>query len=386
MLQFSNPNVYYLGYPTGVSETDLDNAANVARKINERGESCARLHAFPFLTFACTLATALAVSLFKPDPTPSQQTSLDLVGCESSFRGKPCTFAARLIIPLRNAAPVVGATVRFSIHFWTSNVHVEILKAVTDARGRAVGSWTPTSTTAKWGYTSLEATFDGDYDALGVLGASYDWHVAQVFTPVKATFVLPFTCRRGDVIRLEARLKESETGVPVKAGVEVSFKIGTPEIATVSATTDASGAAVVRQYRVPSYVQGSRLTVAAWVINSDDYGNFQTLGNGTITVLPPKLAAKVYVPNVTARRGARTTIKATISSPSGAKLPGMTVIFRVGTLVVGRKVTDSRGVAAVVYTVPKLALLGIKSLSATTVATAKYNAGRGTGKLTVVKA
>jgi hypothetical protein len=152
-------------------------------------------------------------------------------------------------------------------------------------------------------------------------------------------------------------------------------------------------------------VTANQLNVTAGIADSERYGDLLQVAKGSIrlvsqgqvttkriiqttrkiarTTTLAKAPVKVYVPSVTARRGTKATLKATISRLTGTKVSGVTVFFRVGSKLVGRKVTNKKGAAAVVYTIPKRETIGKKSIKVETVATTKYKAGKGTGRLAV---
>ena len=253
----------------------------------------------------------------------------------------------------------------------------------------------------------MKAIFHGDHHTeLGVVGESRAyWDVARV--PVKITLLLPSTARRGDPFQLEARFTDLETNSPVKAGSKVAFKFGSASwYSSVTMTTP--GIAIYDGNALDwlfMRITGNQFTVTVGIINSDRYGDLLQVAKGSIrlvskgqvttkriiqttrkiarTTTLAKAPVKVYVPSVTARRGTKATLKATISRLTGTKLSGVTVFFRVGSKLVGRKVTNKKGAAAVVYTIPKRETIGKKSIKVETVATPKYKAGKGIGRLAV---
>ena len=107
-------------------------------------------------------------------------------------------------------------------------------------------------------------------------------------------------------------------------------------------------------------------------------------GTGTLTV--PQIATSLGLRNVTGAPSARITLFAQLSrTDTGAGVVGETVSFKVDGTAVGTAITDSTGVASLVYPIPAGTMPGTHTVTASFAGDASYVAANGTGTLTISK-
>ena len=107
-------------------------------------------------------------------------------------------------------------------------------------------------------------------------------------------------------------------------------------------------------------------------------------GTGTLTV--PKIATTLGVRNATGAPGARITLFAQLArTDTGAGVTGKTITFKIDGTAVGTGVTDSTGVASLVYPLPAGTMPGSHPLAVSFAGDVSYVTAAGTGTLTVSK-
>jgi len=179
----------------------------------------------------------------------------------------------------------------------------------------------------------------------------------------------------GQTVSLEATLTLTAGGTPI-AGKTIAFTMNGGAVG--SAVTNASGVAAV-SYAIPE-VTGYQ-TIGASFAGDGTYG--ASSGSGTLTV--SKSDTALAVPAQAGAIGASVSLTATLTRTSdGAALVGKTVSFTVDGSAAGSGATNGSGVASVSYAIPEP--VGSRTIGASFAGDWNYNAGSGSGTLTVNKA
>ncbi|KAI9016647.1 hypothetical protein DFJ74DRAFT_238725 [Hyaloraphidium curvatum] len=99
---------------------------------------------------------------------------------------------------------------------------------------------------------------------------------------------------------------------------------------------------------------------------------------------PPKANVRLTVNAASVRRGARTTLRATVTRADNRRaVTNVQVTFRINNSVVGRAKTNAQGVATLGYTAPRTMRVGRATINARFDGSASFKAGSGTAVLTV---
>lgn len=202
----------------------------------------------------------------------------------------------------------------------------------------------------------------------------------KIFTSLEVSNV---TIKEGETAVLKAILKD-ENGKHI-AGKNVSFHLGKfGEIG--SSITDETGTATV------SYSTKSWGSFESTAYLNEDSTHAQSMGRGTLTVIPAKMPTSVIVSTfqIPAESGSSVTIAAKlfempISFKEGKPklLAGKTLVFSVGEMFAGSAATNESGEASVIYTVPLTWLSGSKEVKAAFLGDAEYASSHGTGRLLI---
>lgn len=180
----------------------------------------------------------------------------------------------------------------------------------------------------------------------------------------------------GQQVTLNATLRRSSDASAI-SGRSVTFRVQGSVVG--SATTNATGTAAL-SYKILAPIGVGAKSITAQFSGDSNFA--ASSGSGTLTV--SKANVRVFVANRSGNRGQVIVLNAILRrATDNAFLSGKTVTFRVGSTVVGTAVTNASGVASRSYTIPASAPSGTQSLTASFAGDSLYNAGSGSGTLTV---
>lgn len=251
--------------------------------------------------------------------------------------------------------------------------------------GNAIG----TATTDGTGIASLSYAFDATYNAgahtLTAAFAGDSNHNASSGTGTltvnkAATSVTigAYSISPGVTKNLSATLKRKTDKTPL-SGQTITFSVDGSTIGT--ATTDATGKAILSYTSDETYTAGSHALTAAFA-GATDY----SASTGTATLTVTKAPAKIVGASLSGRAGATITFLAVLTRKTDtAGINGRTVRFQVDGVDAGSAITFANGYALMNYTIPAEATKGAHAIGYYFDGDAYYSSSSDASKTLTVK-
>lgn len=279
-----------------------------------------------------------------------------------------------------NSAPTANAGPDQSLPATGASTNVTMAGSGTDPDNDTLTYvWTENGNTLGTGATPTMGMTAGTHTV--ILKVSDPYGASATDTVVIAinastTLTVPdVNAKVGATVALNATLTSSGAAV---SGKSIIIKLDGVEVSSSPATTDSNGLASVN-YTVAEGTVGTH-TIAATFAGDASYP--ASSGSGTLTVSKSNTA--VAVANISTGAGQTVTLSATLTRTSdNGPLSGKSVSFKEAGSDVGTATTDASGVASINYTVPAGASSGTQSIGASFAGDANYNAGTGSGTLTI---